>query len=74
MVVTAVLELNIGEAPSRIHRKQSITQTEQKDRGAGVIKGKGEIWSKKTAKQVYGVLDTEEKMGVYGPTPQDHVS
>lgn len=37
MVVTTVLELNIGEAPSRFYRKHNITQTEQKDRGARVI-------------------------------------
>jgi hypothetical protein len=53
MVVTTVLELNIGETPSRFSRKHSITQTEQQDRGARVIKGKagkGELWSKKNCK------------------------
>lgn len=29
---------------------------------------------KKLQNKRMGVLDTEEKMGVYGPTPQDHVS
>lgn len=42
MVVMRVLELDVGETPSHFYRKHSITQIEQKGRGAGVIKGKGE--------------------------------
>src|SRR5258707_11432103 len=33
-----ILELNIGETPSRFYRKHNITRTEKKDRDASVIK------------------------------------
>jgi hypothetical protein len=68
IVATTVLELNIGETPSHFHRKHSITQ----DRGARVIKGKDELWSKKAAKQAYGVLDRRERGGGGGYMVRRH--